>query len=136
MILLLSIIAISSFTFVGAWYARKYEKSDCLIALYVVFAALSQVIATKIAVFDFGFTSVTAPAAVIIFAVTFLITDIVNEKFGQREVHRMIFITFLTQLALAAFLYIGVSLPPAPFWTDSESWNGIFGMVPRIYVST
>jgi len=93
---------------------------------------LSQIIASKIALFDFGVFQVTAPAAVIIFAVTFLITDIVNEKFGQRQVHQMIFITFLTQVAMGVFLYIGGLVPSAPFWEGQEAWDTLLGIVPRI----
>ena len=91
--IILAIVAITAFTLAGAWYARKYNRSDGLIAIYVLFTTLSQIMASKIANFDFGFFQVQAPAAVLVFAVTFLITDIVNEKFGRREVHRMIFLT-------------------------------------------
>ena len=130
------IILISLFTIIGAWYARKYQKPDALIALYVIFIALSQILAAKIAIFDLGFTEVTAPAAVLIFAVTFLITDIVNEKFGRKETHRMIFIAFLTQVVMVAFIYIGTYLQPAPFWQNQQAWELIFGLVPRITLAS
>jgi len=130
------IILISLFTIIGAWYARKYQKPDALIALYVIFIALSQILAAKIAIFDLGFTKVTAPAAVLIFAVTFLITDIVNEKFGRKETHRMIFIAFLTQIVMVAFIYIGTYLQPAPFWQNQQAWELIFGIVPRITLAS
>ena len=131
MLFLLAAIIIS-FSLLGSAYARQFNKPDALIALYVLFTSLSQIMASKIAVFDvFGF-SVVAPAAVIVFAVTFLFTDIVNEKFGQRQVHLMILITFITQVALVIFLFIGGSLPPAPFWHNQDSWDIILGTVPRI----
>lgn len=126
------IVLISLFTLFGAWYARRFNKPDGLIGLYVLFIALSQILAAKIAVFDLGFTTVTAPAAVLIFAVTFLITDIVNEKFGRRETHKMIFITFITQVAMLVFLWIGTILTPAPFWQNQAAWEVIFSIVPRI----
>lgn len=130
------IVLISLFTIFGAWYARRYQKPDALIALYVIFIALSQILATKIAVFDLGFTEITAPAAVLIFAVTFLITDIVNEKFGRKETHKMIFIAFITQVAMVAFIYIGTYLQPAPFWQNQQAWELIFGLVPRITLAS
>lgn len=126
------IVLISLFTLFGAWYARRFNKPDGLIGLYVLFIALSQILAAKIAVFDLGFTTVTAPSAVLIFAVTFLITDIVNEKFGRRETHKMIFITFITQIAMLVFLWIGTALTPAPFWQNQVAWEAIFSIVPRI----
>lgn len=130
------IVAISLFTVFGAWYAKRYDKPDGLIALYVIFIALSQIMASKIALFDIGFAQVTAPAAVLVFAVTFLITDIVNEKFGRKETHKMIFITFVTQIAMIVFLYIGGMLNAAPFWQNQQAWDLIFGMVPRITIAS
>ena len=131
-ITLLIIIAISAFTCFGALYARKYERPDGLVALYVVFAALSQIMASKIASYNLGIIKVEAPAAVLVFAVTFLITDIVNEKFGRMAVHRMIFITFITQVAMVAFLFIGGALKPAPYWEGQPAWDKLLGIVPRI----
>ena len=130
--ILLAAIVITAFTLTGAFYARKFNKPDLLIALYVLFTTLSQIMASKIALYDFGFFQVVAPAAVLVFAVTFLITDIVNEKFGQREVHKMILLTFVTQVAMIVFLYIGGQLTPAPFWTNQSAWDMLLGVVPRI----
>jgi len=129
-------VGITSFTLFGAWYARRFDKPDALIGLYVVFVALSQIVAAKIAEYDLGFITVTAPAAVLIYSVTYLFTDIVNERFGRREVHKMILIAFVTQLALVFFLWLGTELPPAPFWTDQEAWDSIIGLVPRITVAS
>ena len=136
MLTLIAILVITTFTVAGSFYARRFEKPDGLIALYVLFTTLSQIMAAKIAVFDLIVVTVTAPAAVLVFAVTFLITDIVNEKFGQRQVHMMILITFVTQIAMMVFLYIGGELPPAPFWSDQGAWDKLLGTVPRIMVAS
>ena len=129
-------MGITSFTLLGAWYARRFERPDALIGLYVVFVALSQIVAAKVAKYDLGFVTVTAPAAVLIYSVTYLFTDIVNERFGRREVHKMILIAFVTQLAMVFFLWLGTELPPAPFWKDQEAWESIVGVVPRITVAS
>ena len=134
--IILWIIGITSFTFFGAWYARRFEKPDALIALYVVFVALSQIIAVKVAKFDLGLATVTAPAAVLVYSVTYLFTDIVNEKFGRREVHKMILIAFVTQVAMVFFLWIGTKLPPAPFWENQQAWESIISLVPRITIAS
>lgn len=127
-----SILLISLITVCGSFYARKTDRPDALIGLFVVFVVGSQIIASKIAVFDLGFYSFTAPAAVIIFAVTFLITDIVNEKFGRSETHRMIFIALLANITFVVFLQIANALPGAPFWHGEQEWSEVFGLVPRI----
>lgn len=124
---------VTAVTLAGSWYARRYNRSDLLIALYVTFVLVAQVLAAKVAEFDLGALGTwTGPAGAIVFAVTFLMTDIVNEKFGRRETHRMILIAFVTQLAMVLFFWLGTSLPPAGFWSLQEPWEAIFGLVPRI----
>ena len=125
-------IAVSVITLGGSWYVRKYQKPDLLIALYVTFVIVAQVLAAKISEFNLGFAVFYVPSGVIVFSITYLLTDIVNEKFGRKETHRMIFIAFASQIAMALFFWIGVQMNPAPFWSLQESWAQIFNLVPRI----
>ena len=114
-----------------ALYIRKYKKSDIIIAFYVVYIALSQILAAKIAVF----WNWTAPVAVIIFPFTFQLTDTMNEHFGQKETHKMIFIAFLTQILMVIFIWFGNSLEPAGFWlidNDNDQWLSIFSQTIAI----
>jgi uncharacterized integral membrane protein (TIGR00697 family) len=134
--LILWILLITSFTFIGAWYARKYNRPDALIALYVTFIIISQITAAKIAEYNLGFVTVTAPAAVLIYSVTFLFTDIVNEKFGRKETHRMIAIAFAAQMAMIFFFWLATQLKPAPFWQNQPAWESIIGLVPRITLAS
>ena len=132
LLIVVAIVLTSCITCMGSWYARKYNRPDGLIALYIIFVALSQLMASKIAAFDLGFMTLTAPAAVVVFPVTFLMTDIVNEKFGRRAVHYMIFMTFMTQVVLVSFLYLAGQFKPAAFWDGQKAWDSLFGVVPRI----
>ncbi|MEK6852842.1 MAG: queuosine precursor transporter [Nanoarchaeota archaeon] len=134
--ILLWIVAITAFTILGSMYARKFERPDALIGIYVAFALFSNIVAAKIAQFNLGFGNFFAPAAVIVFSVTFLITDIVNEKFGRKETQRMIFIAFLSQVAITFFTWLVLSLEPAPFWQNQSAFEVIFGQVPRIIAAS
>jgi uncharacterized integral membrane protein (TIGR00697 family) len=136
LLILLWIVIITAFSLFGSWYARKYDKADALIGLYVAFVLISNLIAFKIAEFNFGFVTFYATAGVLVFSVTFLMTDIVNEKFGRKETHKMIFIAFLTQVAVTLFIYLAISLPSAPFWNGQDAFNAIFGFVPRVILAS
>lgn len=130
---ILWVMGVSSFTLVGSLSVRRYNRADLLIGLYVAFVIAAQVLATKIAQFDFGWSSFSVPAGVLVFSVTFLITDIVNEAFGRRETFRMIGIAFVAQVAVSFFLWLGTMFPAAPYWErENGAWNTFFGMVPRI----
>ena len=136
LLLILWIGIITTFSLFGSWYARKYNKPDALIGLYVAFVLISNIIAYKIAAFDFGFITFYATSATLVFSVTFLLTDIVNEKFGRKETHKMIFIAFITQLAVALFILLAIYLKPAPFFTDQEIFAKILGFAPRIMLAS
>jgi uncharacterized integral membrane protein (TIGR00697 family) len=134
--ILLWIVAITAFSLFGSWYARRYDRVDALVGLFVAFVLISNIIAYKIATFDLGFITFYSDSATLVFAVTFLLTDIVNEKFGRKETQKMIFITFITQVAIAFFIWLAVSLQPAPFWPDQENFAKIIGYTPRIMIAS
>ncbi len=135
-LLIFGIIGITSITLLGSWYARKFNKSELLIALYVTFVLSAQILAVKISEFNFGFKSFFVPSGILVFSITYLLTDIVNEKFGRKKVHKMILIAFICQVAMVLFFWIGSILPPAPFWTLQNTWKEIFSLVPRITVAS
>lgn len=135
-LLLIWIIGITSFTLLGSVYVKKMHKPDLLIALYVTFTLTAQILAVKISAFDLGFTTLYGPSGVLLFSVTYLFTDIVNERFGRRETQKMIFIAFITQVAMVFFFWLSIQLTPAPFWTGQDTWATIFGTVPRIILAS
>ena len=124
--------AISLLALGSAWYVRKYERIDAILALYVTLAVAASIFASKTIAFDLGFGDFFAPGAVLIFSVTFLLTDIVNEKFGKKEVYRMIALGLSAQLAFLLFSYLVLNATGAPFFTNQAAFESIFGMVPRI----
>ena len=126
------ILLISLFTLGGAWYARKYERPDALIALYVTLGVFANIAVSKTILFDLWFIQVFAPATTLIFAVTFLLTDIVNERFGRAETQRMIGIALVSQVALVLFSYLVIHAEGAPFFQNQPAFEAVFGSVPRI----
>ncbi len=135
-LLIFWIIGITSFTLLGSWYARKYNKPDLLIGLYVTFVLVAQILAAKVSAFNLGFATFYGPSGVLVFSLTYLMTDIVNEKFGRKETQKMILIAFVSQVAMVFFFWLGVKFQPAPFWTLQESWEQIFNLVPRITLAS
>lgn len=130
-------IAIISLTAAGgAWYARVHGRADALIALYVTLVVFANVAVGKIIAFDFGFTTVFAPATVLVFAVTYLLTDTVNERFGKKETQRMILLALLSQVALVLFSWMVVSAKGAPFFMEQVAFEALLGNVPRVVVAS
>jgi len=117
------------------------NREDVAIAFYILFITMSQIIAVKIGDFSIGNLQITAPVAVLIFPFTFQITDMVNENFGRRRTHRMIFIAFITQILMSIFIWFSIEINGAPFWgfdwesnpTEAQAfWINFFGSTIRI----
>ncbi|TXT53406.1 MAG: conserved membrane protein of unknown function [Promethearchaeota archaeon] len=141
LIFLVWILVIFASTVVISEYIRVKKREDVAIAFYVLFITMSQILAAKIGDFSIGAFTITAPVAVLIFPFTFQITDIVNEFFGRRETHRMIFIAFISQIVMTIFIWFSIELQAAPFWgldygsTPEEAqqfWTNFFGSTIRI----
>lgn len=126
-------VALVSLCAVGAaYFARRSGRPDALVALYVTLVIASNLVASKILEFDLWFTTLFAPGATLLFSVTFLLTDIVNERFGKAETQRMIWIAFFSQLAFLVFTYFALIATPAPFFMNQAAFETVLGAVPRI----
>lgn len=122
-------------------YIKIHKREDVAIAFFVLFLAMSQILAVKIGDFSIGNFTIRAPVAVLIFPFTFQITDMVNENFGQKATHRMIFIVFITQIFMTIFIWFGIEMSSAPYWgfdwgsdpTEAQRWwTNFLGSTLRI----
>jgi uncharacterized integral membrane protein (TIGR00697 family) len=141
LILLLWVVVIFVSTVLISQYVKMQNREDVAVAFYILFITMSQILATKIG----DFIIVTAPVAVLIFPFTFQITDMVNENFGRKRTHRMIFIAFITQIFMAIFIWFSIEVPAAPFWgfdwgsTPVEAqqfWVNFLGSTVRITIAS
>jgi len=131
-------------TLLSSYYVRVAKRSDAILAMYVIYLALSQIIAAKIVkltILDYTFI---VPAAVLIFPFTVQLTDMVNEYFGRMETHRMIFIAFVTQVLMSFFLWMSVIMTPFEMWmtelggpeVGQKFWETIFFSSIRITIAS
>jgi len=130
--MLLWILVTSVCALGAAYYARRFGRLDALLALYVTLVIVANLVAQKIVGYDLLFTTVFAPAATLFFSITFLLADIVTEKFGRQETQRMIYIACGAQLAFLAFNYLAIQAPAAPFYTGEAAFDAVLGAAPRL----
>lgn len=139
--LLLWFLTVFIATTIISQYIKMRNSPDVAIALFVLYLAISQVLAAKIGDFSVGDWPISAPTAVLIFPFTFQITDVVNEYFGQKTTHRMIFIAFISQILMVFFFWFSIQIGPAYSWItpaiggNAEAnvyWNIFFGTSIRI----
>ncbi len=107
--------------------------SDVLIiGLYIT----CEIIANTTAAKPVMVAGIVVPAAVFIYALTFTLIDLVNERFGKQGARYVVYTAFLANLLLAAYAQFAIWLPPAPFYQGQEAFASVLGSTPRIVVAS
>jgi len=104
-------------------------------ALAMIFCAtllVSNTIAVKI-IHIYGFD---LPAGIICFPVAYIFGDVLVEVYGYARTRRVIWYGFGCLALMSVFYYLAVLLPPAVFWKQQESFANLFGLAPRIALSS
>jgi len=114
----------------GPTHFRYY---DLVMAAFVVVLVLSNVIgAAKLSTvggFTFG-------AGILFFPLSYVIGDVLTEVYGYARARRVIWAGFAALVFMAVMSFVVVALPPAESWDGQESYEQIFGQVPRIVLAS
>lgn len=126
---ILATLAIASFSGVlGKKYGIVYP-----IAIMASLIVIANIVANKIVVFG----PFTVPGGVIVFSTTFLITDIISEKWGKKKARQAVWAGFYTSLILVVTIYIVSAWDPAPFATEmSDMFTKVLRLTPRIVLAS
>jgi uncharacterized integral membrane protein (TIGR00697 family) len=102
-----------------------------------VFAALT-VLANLIAVKTITFGPFIAPAAVLVYASTFLMTDILSELFGKEKARLAVWTGFIANLVMLVSILIAVRWSASPVMDPglASSFDAIFGFAPRVIAAS
>lgn len=128
------LIGLSLVTYLSVYIVRRHREYAfaALTGFFIIYLGASQILATRIIVFDLGLVTFFAPASVFVYPFTAQVIDMINEVYGVRMTYVAILIAFATQVLLMIFLAIGNTLTPAPFFGYEEAWQNIFALSLRI----
>ncbi|MCQ2528429.1 MAG: queuosine precursor transporter [Saccharofermentans sp.] len=97
--------------------------------VYVTCLLLSNLIAGKM----WAVTgSITLPAAVILFPITYIFGDIFTEVYGFRQARTVIWLGFACSFFAVAIYLITIALPHPGFWQNQEAFATVMGTTPRV----
>jgi len=96
--------------------------------LFVTALLLANILASKIVIIG----GLILPAAIILYPLTFLFTDVVSEIEGRKGAHALVMTGFYMSIVMVVVIFIGRLLPPAPFWQHQGAYETILGSTPRI----
>jgi len=101
--------------------------------VYVTCLLLSNLIAGKMwAVTD----SITLPAAVILFPVTYIFGDIFTEVYGFKKARIIIWLGFGCSFFAVAIYLATIALPHPGFWEGQEAYRTVLGTTPRVALAS
>lgn len=81
---------------------------------------------------------ITVPAAVFIYALTFTLIDLVNERLGKQGARYVVYSAFLANILLAAYTQFAVWLPAAPFYGEEgqAAFQAVLGSTWRVVLAS
>ncbi|AGK61642.1 conserved hypothetical integral membrane protein [Archaeoglobus sulfaticallidus PM70-1] len=113
---------------------------EIAIGIYASLTVIANIIAVKLisvgTVPYFGL--LVGPAGVIVYASTFLITDIISEIYGKEIAKKTVITGFFANIVAVASIMIAVIWSPAPFMPENllKSFDTIFSMTPRVVIAS
>lgn len=118
--------------------AREYPTDrrglvfGTLSGVFVCLVVLTNTVGTKL----FSFGTLTLPVSIFCFPLTFLITDVVSEIFGERQARYFVVLGFAMSLGLLGLVLIGLALPPATGYALESEYQSVFAPTWRLFFAS
>jgi len=135
MSILLVMLWILATFFIGslASLLGKRYGAEFPIAFVAALVVMANIFANKIVVVG----PFTVPASVIVFSMTFFITDMLSEKWGKSYAKKAVWAGFFANLVLIVSVYIVLAWEPASYALEvSEMFSKVLALTPRIVVAS
>ncbi|MCR4656399.1 MAG: queuosine precursor transporter [Lachnospiraceae bacterium] len=104
-----------------------------LTAIYITCLLLSNLVAGKMWALT---QSITLPAAVILFPVTYILGDVFTEVYGFKNTRIIIWLGFFLSFFAVAVYMLTVALPFPDFWENQEAYAIVLGTTPRVAIAS
>ena len=103
-----------------------------LVALYIACELIANITAGR----AIDVVGISAPGGVFIYALTFTLIDLVNERLGKRGAQRVILAAFAANILLALYTSLILALPVPSFFTHQDAFRTVLGATPRIIAAS
>ena len=104
-----------------------------LTVFFVVTLVASNIIASKQIALPFG---ITMPAAVILFPITYILSDLFSEVYGYKWSRITNYIGIVMNLFVVSTFLIAIALPTPSFYGLQEAFSAVLGSTPRMLIAS
>lgn len=106
-----------------------------IISLYIACELIANITASKpVALIG----NISVPAAVFIYAITFTLIDLINERLGKNKARYVVYAAFIANLLLAGYVQFAIWLPPVDFFGSEGqiAFKSVLGSTWRIVIAS
>lgn len=107
------------------------KRGDALTALFVAILVLSNILSAKLITIG----PVIVPGGIICYAITFLISDVLNERYGKEYATRAMYIGLVAQIISSALIALTVALPGVE-GSLTSAFDAIMGTTPWFVIAS
>lgn len=100
--------------------------------LFVTCLLTSNVIAVKLITVG----GLMLPVAILIFPISYIVTDVLTEVWGYAAARRVIWLGFMCNALMVGVIWTAGEIPSAPFWQGQAAWVETLGQTPRILAAS
>lgn len=114
---------------------KKEVYSGLFLSLAVVYVAclmLSNLIAGKM----WALGSFTLPAAVVLFPLTYILSDVFTEVYGFEKMRKVIWLGFFCCFLATVVYMITIFMPHPDYWQNQEAFATVLGTTPRVFIAS
>ena len=118
---------------------NRFKEQFYLVLAGIFIASLvtCNLIANKFVTVDFGFKVFIVSAGILPYPLTFLVTDLISELYGQKKANLIVFSGFVASLFVLLFLWIGGQFNSIPSSiVDDVTYNSVFRNAWRLIAAS
>lgn len=104
-----------------------------LTLLAVVCLLISNIITAKQVLLPFG---ITMTGAVVIFPITYILSDLFSEVYGYKWSRLVCYLSFLANLLMVLVFSLVIITPAPDYWTNQDAFMAVLGSTPRVLIAS
>ena len=108
-----------------------------LAGIFIASLVTCNLIANKFVTVDLGFKVFIVSAGILPYPLTFLVTDLISELYGQRKANLVVFSGFIASMFVLLFLWLGSQFDSIPSSIVNDStYNSVFQNAWRLIAAS
>ena len=108
-----------------------------LSAIFIASLVTCNLIANKFVTVDLGFKVFIVSAGILLYPLTFLVTDLISELYGQKKANLVVFSGFVASMFVLLFLWLGGQFNAIPSSiVNDDIYNSVFQNAWRIIAAS